>query len=289
MTGEMSNDTTTLEAQLRRLHLPTVRRMYAELEPRAEESQMRYPEYLATLISEEVAHRTQTRIERATRRARFPLLRTIDEFDFTFQSSVKRSLLGSYLGPELVSEGRSIVLYGPPGTGKTHLAVAIAYRAIQNGFEAYFTTAAHAIDHLSAASRDGKLRDVLPTYTHPDVLVVDEVGYLTYGPDAANVLFQVVNERYLHKRSMVFTTNKPVDAWGKVLHDPDLAEAILDRVLERGRMVHLRGSSYRTRHMKASDPGVMPDPGGWPIISGKIESEFPEPTTFIQRYSRFLV
>jgi len=80
------------------------------------------------------------------------------------------------------------------------------------------------------------------------VLVIDEVGYLSYGPDAANVLFQVVNDRYLHQRPMIFTTNKSLAAWGRVLHDPDLAEAILDRVLERGRHIELRGRSYRTRH-----------------------------------------
>jgi hypothetical protein len=82
------------------------------------------------------------------------------------------------------------------------------------------------------------------------VLVVDEVGYLVHPVDAANVLFQVVNDRYLKRRPMIFTTNKPIEAWGKVLHDPDLAEAILDRVLERGRVIEMRGSSYRTRHLE---------------------------------------
>ena len=99
-----------------------------------------------------------------------------------------------------------------------------------------------------------------PAYTHPHVLVIDEVGYLSYGPDAANVLFHVVNERYLHHRPMLFTTNKPLAAWGRVLHDPDLAQAILDRVLERGRHLELRGPSYRTRHMKLdlnNEPGVI--------------------------------
>jgi DNA replication protein DnaC len=128
--------------------------------------------------------------------------------------------------------------------------VAIAYRAIQNGFEALFTTATALIEDLSRATRTGKLRAVLPTYTHPHVLVIDEVGYLSYGPDAANVLFQVVNDRYLNRRPMIFTTNKPLPAWGRVLHDPDLAEAILDRILERGRHVDLRGPSYRTKHLK---------------------------------------
>lgn len=148
-----------------------------------------------------------------------------------------------------MTQGHCLVLSGAPGTGKTHLAVAIAYRAIQNGFEALFTTATALIDELSTATRKGKLRHVLPLYRHPHVLVIDEVGYLPYGPDAANVLL-VVNDRYPGRRPMIFTANKPLAAWGRVLHDPDLAEAILDRVLERGRHIELRGPSYRTRHLK---------------------------------------
>ena len=93
------------------------------------------------------------------------------------------------------------------------------------------------------------MADTLHAYIHPHVLVIDEIGYLTLRDNAANVLFQVVNERYLQKKPMLFTTNKPLAAWGQVLHDPDLAEAILDRVLERGRHIELRGPSYRTRHL----------------------------------------
>ena len=243
-----------LDGLLRRLHLPTVRRLYGELQERAEAEGFSYRDYLALLVAEEVAHRAQTRIQRATRKARFPFLRTIEEFDFAFQTSVRLSLLGSYLGPELVSEGRSLILAGRPGTGKTHLAVAIAYRAIQNGYDARFTTAAELIDELSLASRDGRLRDALGPYRHPHVLVIDEVGYLAYRSDAANVLFQIVDRRSLARKPMVFTTNKPLDQWGRVLHDPDLAEAILDRILERGRLIELRGRSYRTRHLNPPSP-----------------------------------
>ena len=184
--------------------------------------------------------------------------------------------LGSYLGPELVTEGRSLILCGPSGTGKTHLGIAVAYRAIQNGYEALFTSAAEMIETLSVATRRGELAGTLARYTHPQVLVIDEVGYLTVGGDAANLMFQVVNERYLHRRPMLFTTNKPLAAWGLVLHDPDLAEAILDRVLERGRLVELRGASYRTRHIKSTDHrGSPPEVAR---ISGNQGPDFPEPT-----------
>jgi DNA replication protein DnaC len=261
--------TTELDAMLRRLHMPTVRRLWSDLQVRAEKDGMRYSEYLETLVAEEVAHRSQTRVSRMTHRARFPFLRTIEEFDFAFQSSLRKELLGSYLGPEFVAEGRNLLIHGPSGVGKTHVAIAVAYKAIQNGSDARFVTAAHLIDELSSASRGAQLREALLPYTHPGVLVVDEVGYLSYGPDAANVLFQVVNDRYLHRRPMVFTTNKPVEDWGRVLHDPDLAEAILDRVLERGRVLHFKGPSYRTRHLQ---------PAGVPIISGKGTAELQEPT-----------
>ncbi len=242
-----------LDGLLRRLHLPTIRRLYVEFEDRAETEGMSYRDYLAILVAEEVAHRAETRIQRATRKARFPFLRTIEEFDFKLQTAVRLSLLGSYLGPELVTEGRCLILGGSPGTGKTHLSVSIAYRAIQNGYDACFTTAAELIDELSSAAGQSQLRKALLPYVQPHVLVIDEVGYLGYCPDAANVLFQVVNHRYLHKKPMLLTTNKPLSQWGRVLHDADLAEAITDRVLERGRFIQLRGPSYRTRHLKGPE------------------------------------
>jgi DNA replication protein DnaC len=268
-----------LDGMLKRLHLPTVRRLYADLEDRAEQEEMSYRDYLALLIAEEVAHRAQTRVQRSVRKAKFPFLETIEDFDFIFQSSVRLQLLGSFLGPELVSEGRSLVLSGPTGTGKTRLAISIAYRAIQNGFEARFSTAAELIEELSNAARTGQLGKTLHAYIHPHVLVIDEIGYLSLKDNAANVLFQVVNERYLRRKPMLFTTNKPLAAWGHVLHDPDLAEAILDRVLERGRHIQLRGPSYRTRHHRRKEKNsAEPHETPGATFSGNLVPDFPEPT-----------
>jgi len=187
-----------------------VRRVWRDLIARAEAQQWSFHDFLATLVAEEIAQRSHTRLGRLSHRARFPFLKTIDDFDFTYQSSVRLALLGSALSADFVTEGRSLVLLGKPGRGKTHLAVAVAYRAIQNGFEALFVTAAELIDELSAAFRKGRLAEALARYTHPHVLVVDEVGYLTYGTDAANMLFHVVNDRHKRRRSMIFTTNKPL-------------------------------------------------------------------------------
>jgi DNA replication protein DnaC len=265
-----------LEPLFRRLNLAHTRRIYQDVADRAEKENWSYRDFLTLLLAEEVAHRKQTRLQRFTRKAHFPFFKTIDEFDFSLQTTLRQSLLGSYLGPDFVTEGRSLIVYGKAGRGKTHLAVAIGYRAIQNGFETLCTTAAELVEKLSNASKKGRLQESLLTYTHPHVLVIDEVGYLTYGPDAANVLFHVVNDRHLRKRPMIFTTNKPLSEWGKVLHDEDLAAAILDRILERGRLIHLDGPSGRTRHLNLE--GVLPGAAERARISGIRVPEFPEPT-----------
>lgn len=266
-----------LDALLKRLHLPTMRRLYRQVADQAEREQWAYGDFLACLVAEEVAHRAQTRLQRLTRKAGFPFLKTIDDFDFTLRSTVRAAMLGSFLTPDFVTDGRSLILQGKTGRGKTHLAVAIAYRAIQNGFDASFTTAAQLIETLANASQQGRLHEALPLYTQPHVLIVDEVGYLSYGPEAANVLYHVVNDRHLRRRPMIFTTNKPLNRWGRVLHDPDLAAAILDRVLERGRLVTLDGPSGRTRHLKLEE--IFPDEGHTARISGSSAPDFPEPTT----------
>ena len=282
----MRADDLPLDEMLKRLHLANARRVWKDLADRAEKEDWACRDFLATLIAEEIAWRQQTRLKNVARRARFPFLKTIDDFDFTMQSTVRQSVLGSFLSPDFVTDGRGLILSGKTGRGKTHLAIAIAYRAIQNGFDALFTTAAALIDDLSRASHTGRMREALATYTHPHVLVIDEVGYLTYAADAANVLFHVVNERHLKRRPMIFTTNKPLTAWGRVLHDDDLAAAIVDRVLERGRLLQLDGPSARTRHLDLDLTLAQTSETNRPEFPESDRSEFPEPTVSRDAISR---
>jgi DNA replication protein DnaC len=270
--------TIDVDAMLKRLHLANARRTWRDLCARAEKEDWTYQHLLEVLFSEEVAQRQQTRLSRVTRDAGFPFLKTVDDFDFTFQSTLRISMLGTMLSPDFFTQGQNVVLHGRPGRGKTHLAIAIAYRAIQLGFDARFVTAAELIDDLSGAGAQGRLREALVQYVQPHVLVVDEVGYLAYGDDAANVLFHVVNERHLKRRSMIFTTNKALKKWGRVLHDDDLGDAIVDRVLERGRVLKLDGPSVRSKHVDPADfedDSQLQQPAE---VSGKHRQSFSEPT-----------
>jgi DNA replication protein DnaC len=262
-----------LVSHLRQLRLPTARRLYQELEEQARVEGWSYSEYLGRLAAEEVAERQERRIAQATRRAGFPFLKTLEEFDFSFQPTLSRRMLGPYLGPELLSGGKSLILWGPPGTGKTALSIALAYTAIQHGASARFVTCTELIGELVQERAKGQWDAALRGFLEPAVLVIDEVGYLSYGPYAANMLFPVVDKRYLlGNRPMLLTTNKDPQQWGAVLHDPDLASAILDRLLHRGEILQLGGRSYRQHR-----PGQLPrdgreEPGQGMVREGVVET-----------------
>jgi len=239
---------------LKRLHLPTIARLSGLFAERAAREGWSHQHYLEALIMEEVNTRNATRIQTAARRARFPALKTIEDYDFVFQGSLKRAALGPFLDPDAVATGRNLILSGKSGVGKTHLCIAIAYKAIQHGHDARFVPARDLIDELAAAAREERLREATAAYLQPDVLVIDELGYLAHADTAANVLYGVIDGRYLQHKPILITTNKPLSQWGTVLHDPQLAEAILDRLLERGTHLELDGRSYRTRHLNPPKP-----------------------------------
>ena len=233
-----------LLAMLKRVKLPTVANILPQFTERAVAEGWSHRDFLAAILAEEVAHRENTRIQRSARLAHFPYLKTIEEFDFIFQSSIKRSQLGPFLDPDFVVNGRHLILEGRPGLGKTHLAIAISYKAIQHGHDALFIPATDLIDDLAAAAKEGRLREATDVYLQSDVLIIDEIGYLQHADNAANVLYGVIDGRCHLKRPLIFTTNKPLREWGDVLHDRHLAEAILDRILEHGSHIELVGRSW---------------------------------------------
>ena len=269
---------TDLDPLLKRLNLANARRNWMHIVQAAEEHNWSYYQFLEMLLRDEIAHRTQTRIQRLTSHAGFPFLKTIEEFDFSVQSMLRLQLVGSALSPEFITQGHCLILYGKPGRGKSHLAVAIGYKAILNGFESLFVTAAALIDDLADAFRTARFAARLQRYLTPHLLIIDELGYLACADPAANVLFHVVNERHRRHKAMIFTTNKPLSKWGDVLHDHDLASAIIDRILERGRVITLDGPSMRTRHLKVHDPAALTPEIEGARISGIDRTEFPERT-----------
>ncbi|MEY2855021.1 MAG: hypothetical protein RL030_2153 [Pseudomonadota bacterium] len=235
-----------LSALLKRLSLPTVSRLLETTERLAIDRQLGHREFLAHLIVAEVLNRDQTRVQRLTRAARFPFIKTIADFTFAPKGGVRRELIAPNLSADYANSGRNLVLSGKPGRGKTHLAIAIALTAIQHGADARFITAAHLIDDLTAAASKGQLQTKAEPLIAAKVLIIDELGYLPHAQDAANVLYTIIDARYLRQRPTIFTTNKPLRQWGGVLHDNDLAEALLDRILENGRHLELTGKSWRT-------------------------------------------
>jgi DNA replication protein DnaC len=245
-------------AMLKRVRLPTVANVLVPFIERAAAESWSHRDFLTAIIAEEIAHRETTRIQRSTTLARFPYLKTIEEFDFIFQSSLKRTQLGPFLDPDFVTNGRHLIIEGRPGLGKTHLAIAIAYKAIQYGHDALFVSATNIIDHLIVAAKEGKLREATHVYLHPDILIIDEIGYLQHADSAANVLYGVIDGRCQRKKPILFTTNKPLREWSTVLHDHHLAEAIIDRILEHGTHIVLAGRSWRTRNQDDDELGLTP-------------------------------
>lgn len=174
-----------LDALLRRLSLPTIRRVLADAEARACDQQWGYQESLAHLIVAEVRNRDQTRIQRLTRRARFPFLKTVDDFRFAPTDGVRRELIAPYLAPDFTTSGRNLILGGKPGRGKTHVAIAVAFAAIQHGADARFIIAAHLIDDLVGAAAGGRLRQAVEPSIAAKCLIIDEIGFLSH----ANALY----------------------------------------------------------------------------------------------------
>ena len=228
-------------------------------------------EAIERLLAAQIALRNSRRLEAAMRSSRLPAIKTLAEFDFSFQPSIKREQIDSLHELGFVERRENIVFLGPPGVGKTHLAISLAIAAAESGRRVYYGTLVDLIDSLEEAKAGGRLNHRLKTLTYPALLVVDEIGYLPIGQSGAVLFFQLVNRRY-ERASTVLTSNKGFEEWGQILGDEVMAAALLDRILHRCHIVNIRGNSYRCAATPSS-PGrsirPLPERSAHGIRSGK--------------------
>ena len=241
----------SLKADLDYLLLPRAAEVFATLATEAKEGGWSHVEYLAKVMAEQAAATVNRRLAGRLRYARFPGRRTLEDFDFDFQPTVDRKLVEDLATCRFVAEGRPLLFLGQPGCGKTHLAVALATKAVEAGYRGYFTTADEMVANLAAARREGTFATKLRTYTAPSVLVIDDVGLLPMEPGGATAFFHVVNTRVEKGHPCLVTTNRGLPAWGEVFGDAVVAGAILDRLMHRAVVFNIRGPSWRMREHAA--------------------------------------
>ena len=250
----MSNNRKTASAdddlrrQLGYLNLLFMQEHVEQLAAQAAENQWSHAEFLGRLVEGECALRQDRARVRRIREARFPVLKTLDQFDFTWPSKINRPAIQNLFRLTFLREQANAILIGGVGLGKSHLAIALGYTACEAGFRVRFATAIDIVNTLSAADKAGRLVQEMKKYTRPDLLVCDELGYLPIDKRGADLLFQIISQRY-ERGSIVLTTNKVFKQWPSIFNnDSTLASAILDRLLHHAETVVLEGRSYRMKY-----------------------------------------
>jgi DNA replication protein DnaC len=238
----------------RALKAPSLAAAVERLAERARAEAWSFEEFLAACLQREVAARDSHGGEARIRQARFPARKALEDFDYDHQRSLKREAIAHLGTLDFVAGKENVVFLGPPGTGKTHLSIGLGIRACQAGHRVAFATAAQWVARLADAHAAGRLQDELVKLARVPVLIVDEVGYIPFEPEAANLFFQLVSSRY-ERASLIVTSNKPFGRWGEVFGDDVVAAAMIDRLVHHAEVISLKGDSYR---LKNRDLGRVP-------------------------------
>ncbi len=239
----------------RALKAPSLAAGIDRLAGRAREEGWTHEAFLAACLQREAHARASHGGEARIKAARFPARKTLEDFDFDHQRSLRRDVIAHLGQLDFVAARDNVVFLGPPGTGKTHLSVALGVRACLAGHRVAFATAAQWVDRLGAAHTAGRLQDELRRLGRTPLVVIDEVGYIPFDADAANLFFQLISSRY-ERASVIMSSNKPFSRWGEVFGDPVVAAAMIDRLVHHAEVISLKGDSYR---LKDRDLGRIPN------------------------------
>jgi len=233
MTGAAASELAYLA---RALKAPRIRAVSARLADRARDEGWAYEAYLTAVLAEEVSARVKA--------ARFPAVKTLDDFDFTVQTSVSRQTIAHLAQLDFLAEATNVVFLGPPGTGKAQLSIALGVQAARRGHRVAFATAHQRVNRLGAAKRAGRLDDELERLTRIPLLIIAEVGYIPFDPEAAALFFALISARY-ERRSLIVSSNKTSSAWAEIFGDPVAVAAMVDRLVHHAEVIALKGDSYR--------------------------------------------
>jgi DNA replication protein DnaC len=233
-----------LEAYLKRLKLPAMLTHYQEMARQAEQGNQTFEGYLLALSELETQQRDENAFKRRVSQARFPLLKTLDQFDFSVIPSLNKAKVLNLAQGEYIRKKENLLLMGNSGTGKTHLATALGLTACQQGKNVRFFTAAGLINQLTEAQAGLRLSQIQRVLTKLDLLIIDEIGYVPFSQRGAELFFQVVADSY-ERQSIIMTTNLDFSKWPEVFRSEQLTGALLDRLTHHAHILTMNGESYR--------------------------------------------